>query len=138
MTNSQTTNLTLIVTAPTSGSLTNVASVGPLPNDPNPTNNVTPPVTTSVTPVFDLVIAKTAATTVLATSNLSYTISVTNFGPSTASSVTVTDTLPVGVTFVSATGGGVTNAGLVTWSLGAMTNSQTTNLTLIVTAPTSG
>ena len=131
-------SLSLIVKAPASGSLTNVASVGPLPNDPQPTNNVTPPVVTSVTTVADVAIAKTAATTVLATSNLSYTISVTNFGPSTASSVTVTDTLPVGVTFVSATGGGVTNAGLVTWSLGTLTNSQTTNLTLVVTAPTSG
>jgi len=51
-------------------------------------------------------------------SNLVYTISVTNFGPSSAGSVVVTDTLPAGVTFVSATGGGVNNSGVVNWSLG--------------------
>ena len=93
---------------------------------------------TAVVASADVAIGKTALATVLATSNLSYTISVTNFGPSTAGSVVVTDTLPAGVTYVSASGGGVANAGVVTWSVGALTNSQTTNLTLIVTAPVSG
>jgi uncharacterized repeat protein (TIGR01451 family) len=47
--------------------------------------------------------ARSAATTVVnATSNLVYTISVTNFGPSSAGSVMVTDTLPANVIFVSA------------------------------------
>jgi uncharacterized repeat protein (TIGR01451 family) len=138
LTNNQTSNLTVTVTAPVSGSLTNTANISSPTPDPTPTNNVTPPVITSVTPVANVGLGKTALASVLATSNLSYTISVTNFGPSSASSVTVTDTLPAGVTYVSASGGGVTNAGLVTWSLGTLTNSQTTNLTLIVTAPTSG
>jgi len=75
---------------------------------------------------------------VLASSNLVYTISVTNFGPSSASSVVVTDTLPANVTFVSATGGGVNNSGVVSWSLGALTSGQVSNVTVTVTAPASG
>ena len=39
---------------------------------------------------------------------LTYLIAVTNHGPSSASSITVTDTLPAGVTFVSASGSGWT------------------------------
>jgi hypothetical protein len=44
--------------------------------------------------------------------------SVTNFGPSSASGVVVTDSLPATVTFVSASGGGANNSGTVNWTLG--------------------
>ena len=138
LTNNQVTNLTLVVVAPVSGSLTNVASVGGPTPDPVPTNNVTPPVVTGVTPVANVGIGKSALPTVLATSNLVYTISVTNFGPSAASGVVVTDSLPAGVSFVSATGGGVSNNAAVTWSVGNLTNNQVTNLTLVVVAPVGG
>ena len=74
----------------------------------------------------------------LAASNLIYTISVTNFGPSSASGVVVTDSLPVGVTFVSATGGGVNNAGVVNWSLGTLARMARTAKLLTVTAPAAG
>jgi uncharacterized repeat protein (TIGR01451 family) len=68
--------------------------------------------------VADVGIGKTAVASVLASSNLVYTISVTNFGPSSASGVVVTDSLPATVTFVSATGGGLNNSGIVNWNLG--------------------
>ena len=93
---------------------------------------------TTVTPVADVGIGKSASAVVSATSNLVYTISVTNFGPSSASSVVVTDTLPASVTFVSATGGGVNNSGVVSWTLGTLTSGQVSNLTVTVTAPASG
>ncbi|HLX71756.1 MAG TPA: SdrD B-like domain-containing protein, partial [Verrucomicrobiae bacterium] len=131
-------NLTVTVTAPTSGTLNNTASVSSPTSDPNTTNNVTPPVSTTVIPVADLGLGKSAAASVLATSNLTYTISVTNFGPSSASSVVVTDTLPAGVTFVSASGNGVNNSGTVNWSLGTLANGAVSNVTVTVTAPTSG
>ena len=38
------------------------------------------------------------------------------------------------MTFVSASGGGLNNSGVVNWSLGILTNGQATNLTLTVTA----
>jgi len=136
--NGQVSNVTVTVTAPASGSLTNVASVSTPTGDPNPTNNVTPPVITTVTAVADVGLGKTGPASVLASSNLVYTISVTNFGPSSASGVVVTDTLPAGVTFVSATGGGLNTSGVVSWSLGALTSGQISNLTVTVTAPASG
>ena len=136
--NGQVSNVTVTVTAPASGSLTNVASVSSPTGDPNSTNNVTPPVITTVTPVADVGIGKVGSATVLAASNLVYTISVTNFGPSSASGVVVTDTLPATVTFVSATGGGVNNSGVVSWSLGTLANGQVSNVTVTVTAPASG
>jgi uncharacterized repeat protein (TIGR01451 family) len=131
-------NLTLTVTAPASGTLTNMATVGSPTGDPNATNNTTPPVLTSVTPLADLVIAKVGSATVFAASNLSYTISVTNLGPSSASGVVVTDTLPNTVSFVSASGNGTNNSGVVTWNLGTLANGAASNLTLTVTAPASG
>jgi hypothetical protein len=76
LTTGQTTNVTLTVTAPASGSLTNVASVSTPTGDPNLTNNLTPPVITTVTPVADVGIGKTGSASVFAASNLVYTISV--------------------------------------------------------------
>ena len=138
LTNGAISTITVTVTAPASGTLTNVATVASPTSDPNNTNNTTPPVITTVTTMADVGLGKSAAASVLAASNLVYTISVTNFGPSTASSVVVTDTLPAGVTFVSATGGGVNNSGVVNWNLGALTNGAISNITLTVTAPASG
>jgi large repetitive protein len=133
------TNLTVTVTAPVTGvSLTNLASAGSPTSDPNPTNNTSPPVVTSVTPVADLVIVKTGPASVLATGSVTYNISVTNFGPSSASAVVVTDTLPNTVSFVSASGNGVNNSGIVTWNLGTLANGSSSNLTVTVTAPASG
>ena len=54
----------------------------------------------------DLGVALTASPNpALVGQNLSYTLTVTNLGPASASSVTLTDTLPASVTFVSASPG---------------------------------
>lgn len=49
-------------------------------------------------------------------SNLSYTLSIRNVGNAAATGVEVTDLLPVGTTFVSATDGGVLARGRASWS----------------------
>jgi uncharacterized repeat protein (TIGR01451 family) len=71
--------------------------------------------TTTVVAVADLTTSAVAPATATPGAQVTFTVSVTNTGPSSATAVIVTDTLPTGVTFVSATGGGVNTAGVVTW-----------------------
>ncbi len=94
--------------------------------------------TLTVNPVADIAVFETGPTNGQPGQPLTYTITVTNLGPSTATGVAVSDSLPTNVTFISATGGGMDTAGTVTWSIGSLTNGQTTNVTVTLSAPTSG
>ena len=80
--------------------ITNTASVSSATTDANGANN-TSAATTSVITSADLAVTKTASNSVVAGTTLTYTIHVTNSGPSNASGVILTDILPAGVTFVS-------------------------------------
>jgi uncharacterized repeat protein (TIGR01451 family) len=86
----------------------------------------------------DVSVIKTGPANVATSSNLTYTITVSNAGPSAASSVVATDSLPAGVTFVSASGGGVNNGGAVSWSFGTLAGSASSSVTVTVTATASG
>ena len=68
-------------------------------------------------------------------SNLTYTLTVTNNGPDAASSVTVTDTLPGAVTFVSASAGCSESGGTVTCTAASLANGASVSFTITVTAP---
>jgi uncharacterized repeat protein (TIGR01451 family) len=93
-------------------------------------------VTTRVIPVADVAVDKSAPETVEAGENLTYTLVVTNGGPSTADNAVVTDRLPEGFTFVSADNGGAQTApGVVTWNLGAMAPGEQRTVTVTATAP---
>lgn len=70
---------------------------------------------------------------------LSYTISVTNNGPTAASAVSVSDTLPAGSGFVSATGAGWScgfAAGTVTCTRPSLAVGAAPAITLTITTPT--
>lgn len=71
---------------------------------------------------------------------LTYTFTVVNYGPSADSSVVFTDTLPAGVSFVSAASqGGCANAsGTVTCNLGSLASGASTTVTITVTATATG
>jgi len=87
------------------GEIVNTARVGSPTPDPNLPNNVDGDNTTSVVNV-DLAIAKSHQGTAIAGQDVTYTLAVVNNGPSAAAGpITVTDTLPEGMTFVSAAGG---------------------------------
>jgi len=139
--NGGTVSYTLVVSTPASGTLTNVASVTTPTPDPTPTNNMTPPVITIIivtaTPTADVVVMKFGETNILAGGSLTYTIAVTNLGPSTATNVVVTDTLPSIVAFQSASSGGTTNSsGNVIWPvIATLANGGFTNYTITVSAP---
>lgn len=87
--------------APVSGSVTLNTSVTTTSNDANPTNNSATG-TTSVSAAADLAITKTDGVSfVAAGGNLTYTIVITNAGPSNTVGASVTDTLPAFLTSVS-------------------------------------
>jgi uncharacterized repeat protein (TIGR01451 family) len=92
----------------------------------------------------DLALSKTASPNpiVLGSGNLTYTLTVTNTGPTASSSVMLTDTLPAGVTVASVgAAAGITctqPAGLVRCDLGTMAISATTTITIAVTPSAAG
>ncbi|MCM3874319.1 MAG: SBBP repeat-containing protein [Pyrinomonadaceae bacterium] len=76
---------------------------------------------------------------VMVNNPLSYAVKATNNGPSPATGVQVTDALPVGLTFVSATstqGSCAFNAGTVTCSVGSLSASASATITITVTPTT--
>lgn len=72
---------------------------------------------------------------ITAGSNLMYTVTVSNAGPDTATGVTVSDTLPAGVTFVSSTPSQGSCTGTTTQScnLGDIANAGSATIALVVT-----
>ena len=67
-------------------------------------SNDTAPINSTVAPVADLSVSGTGSPEpVDQSTNLTYMLTVTNHGPSTAAGLILTDTLPAGVTFVSST-----------------------------------
>ncbi len=95
------------------GSLSNTASVSVPPSvtDPDLMNNAQTDIDT-LTPVADIVVSKTdGQTTVAAGSPLTYTITVSNAGPSDVAGSNVSDVFPAaltGVSWTSTAGGGAT------------------------------
>jgi uncharacterized repeat protein (TIGR01451 family) len=90
----------------------------------------------------DVGLAMTASTaTVVATSNLTYTLMLTNYGPSTATSIVVTDALPAGMAYVSSSpsvGSVSSSAGFVTWTIPSLAKDAVASLALVVQANSTG
>jgi uncharacterized repeat protein (TIGR01451 family) len=89
---------------PDATSWSNTAVVTTDSVDPDPTDN-SDTVETTITQSADLHVVKSGPATVVASTDLTWTITVTNDGPSDASNVILTDTLPAGTTFVSSSCG---------------------------------
>ncbi len=102
-------SITLTVNPTIAGNLTNIANVATT-NDTDPSNDTaSDPTLVNATPQPDLSITKTHSGSFTLGTNGIYTLSITNVGAAgTTGTITVTDTLPIGMTFVSATGAGWT------------------------------
>jgi uncharacterized repeat protein (TIGR01451 family)/fimbrial isopeptide formation D2 family protein len=115
------------------GSLTNTATVAGEEGDPHPEDNSST-VTTTVGPAADLAITKTMGKA-QAGQPLTYTLAVTNKGPSDSSAVTVKDTLPAGTTFKSATpsqGACGASGQTVTCGLGPLSSGSSAQVSITV------
>jgi uncharacterized repeat protein (TIGR01451 family) len=96
--------ITVVVTAPSgAASLSNTAAVTSATADPDLADNSSE-APTQVGASADLSVVKTGPATVLAGSSITYSLTVSNAGPDTALAVVLVDTLPAGVTFLSASG----------------------------------
>lgn len=110
----QSQSFTITADASATGSYSNVAEI-----TGNNITVVSSPVTTRVVkPV--LTIDKTAPEVDYVGSRLDYAITVTNAGDAPATQARLVDTLPAGVTFESATDGGVLQGSNVVWELGTL------------------
>lgn len=92
-------------------------------------------------PSADVSVTKTdSPDPVAAGRSLTYTVTVANSGPERATGVTVTDTLPPGVTFVSADAskGNCTGSAPVTCNLGALRKGESAKITIVVRPTTAG
>jgi len=132
---SATVTITVDVDSSTQGTILNTATVSGNETETTTANNTdTEP--TVVNPVIDLAIDKSdSPDPVVAGEQLTYTLIVTNNGPSNATGVTVVDTLPSGVSFASATTtrGTVSGAGAtVTADIGNLAVSASTTITITV------
>ena len=92
-----------------------------------------------VNPVANLAITAVASPNpAIVGESLIYTLTVANQGPSNAPSVVVSDTIPSGSTFVSASGGATFAAGVVTANLGTINSGTNASLTITVTPTITG
>ncbi len=134
------TTVSIVVRPSTAGTTTNTVSVSATEADPN-TQNDTATETTVVLPGADLSVTKTATSTIDAGREVTYTISVTNSGPSSASGVTLTDTLPAGATFVSVTPGPpacTESGGVITCAILNLGVGASVDITIKANAPLEG
>ncbi|MFO0902488.1 MAG: DUF11 domain-containing protein [Pirellulales bacterium] len=135
--------LTIVATVTQTGVRTNTATITSLDQtDENPNNNTANAQTT--TPSVDIAITKAVDdNTPNRNQNVTFTVTATNNGPDAATGVTVTDVLPAGLTFVSATPSGSTtyNQGTGLWTIGNLGNTAGSNsatLTIVATVVSQG
>ncbi len=102
----------------------NTATVQTDSVDPNP-NNDTATVSTTLTQSADVSVTKSGPATIVAATNITYTVDVTNNGPSNASDVVLTDTLPAETTLVSS------SCGSTTCAIGTLAPGVTQSFTIV-------
>lgn len=131
---------TLVTTIGAGPTVNNTATVTSSSGDPDPSDN-SATVTTSVTTLVDVSVTKNGPPTANSGTNITYTITVNNAGPSPAPNVTLTDNVPANTTFVSLNQSGPAftcitpgagGTGPVSCSIASLASAATTTFTLVV------
>ena len=125
-------------TNPGGSTITNTATVSSATPEANPANNSATVSTSVAGGSVDLSITKTPSALPYGTGlPITYSIGVSNAGPAAAGGVTVTDVIPAGATFVSATPsqGSCSGTTTVTCSLGTISSGGAATIALTLTAP---
>ena len=126
-------HLTITATVKATGPYANTATVTAIEPDPDPLNN-----TQTSTPVpgaqANMAVTKAVNNAApLIGSNVVFTVTASNAGPNAATGVSVSDALPAGYTFVSASASaGTYTSGTGVWTIGSLANGG--SATLIITA----
>ena len=135
---SVTVTTTYLVAADRQAAMTNTATATSDTADPNQGNN-TGSVTVTPTTSADLQLSKTQSPAQFNYGDaITYNLSVLNNGPSTARNAVITDTLPDGVTFVSASSGCTINGRTVTCQVGDLAPQQIASASIRVQTPAGG
>jgi N-acetylglucosamine-6-sulfatase len=134
--------VTIVVRPTTPGTLSNTASVTSTTADPAPANNSDTETTEVAVPAADLSLNKAdSPDPAYVGEDLTYTLTVANAGPNAGQQVAVSDPLPTGVTYVSASasqGSCSQAAGTVDCSLGTLANAASATVTIVVRPTTPG
>lgn len=144
--NGITATLSISATVKAQGPYLNTATATAATGDPDLSNN-TATATIAPIPLTDLEVTKTAVKDIIHNGGSvnpgdveTFTITVTNNGPSAATGVTATDRLPTGYTYLThgaATGTSYNPASAI-WTIGNLSNGQTVVLTINATIRSSG
>src|SRR5262249_770545 len=123
------------------GSAVNTANITGTTSDPNPDDNTASATVSVLPPSADLVLSMSGVPNPVVTGNsLTYSLMISNAGPATAIGVSLTNTLPPGVAFVSASPAGYTVSGRVVSfpNLGTVGAGATVSATVVARPTASG
>ncbi|MEW6608138.1 MAG: hypothetical protein AB1414_11955, partial [bacterium] len=124
---------------PASKTLTNVATITCDYNDSNITNNLATATTHVITPIADMVVRKYGIIEVAPGEEMEYQILYYNQGNATAKDVSMRDTLPEGVTYVTDTSGlkATVTGTEVSWYIGTVLPGSSSQFSMTVLVATS-
>ena len=132
----------LLVRPMAAGTLVNQAVVSGIQPDLDPSNNLASATTTVAAAPAALAVALVAApSTATIGHELTYTLTVANFGPGPASGVVLTTALPAGATIVAASqtqGISSIGSGVVTTALGGLAFGASATVTIVVIPTAAG
>jgi uncharacterized repeat protein (TIGR01451 family) len=126
--------VTIVVHPTAEATYVNSASATSSSADMKQTNNSASVSTTVVLSPADVALAMTAPASVKIGNDLAYSLTVTNHGPYAASGIQMTDVLPAGATYVSATAsqGSCSGTSTVVASLGALASGASATVAIVV------